>query len=177
MANPATSNPPVRPPGPWDAVKITNRPNGIAGALGFKRVIVTFNGVDSEPIWDVLENDPLTTLQAGEVIEAYFKSEDKVKKLGIISIDCRMDAAIGGYDVTITTQEWKPGLTFVPTAPIDPNAACFKPISDIDNIIYGCDCSGFKQGNGVSFDSQDAYEQEWTNCPCCKKPFNVFILV
>jgi hypothetical protein len=106
MPNPATSSPP-RQPGPWDAVKITNRPNGIAGALGFKRVIVTFNGVDSEPIWDVPPDDPLTTLQAGEKIEAYFKSLNEVKQLLIVSVDVRMDNIIGGYDVIINTEEWK----------------------------------------------------------------------
>ena len=39
--------------------------------------------------------------------------------------------------------------------------------------IYGCDCDGFRRGNGISFDSQDAYELGWTKCPCCKKPFAV----
>lgn len=172
MANPATSNHPVRQPAPWDAVKITNRPNGIAGALGFKRVIFTLNGVDSEPIWDVPADDPLTTLQAGERVEAYFKSLDEVKQLIITSIDVRLDDMLDGYYVTINTEEWiDQGFVADDPSTTDPNAACFKPIPDIENIIYDCDCPGFKKGNGVAFDSQDAYEQEWTSCPCCNEPF------
>jgi len=44
-------------------------------------------------------------------------------------------------------------------------------ISQRPTVIFGCNCDGFKKGNGVWFDSQDAMEGNWQRCPCCKKPF------
>lgn len=38
-------------------------------------------------------------------------------------------------------------------------------------VIFGCECEGFRQGNGIWFDSQDSEELGWTECPCCHKPF------
>jgi hypothetical protein len=134
----------------------------------WKRVVVVLNGIESEPIYDVPADDSLTTLQAGEKIEAFFKSLDEVKQLIITSIDCNLNDVHGGYDVTITTQEYDPGLTFIPN---DPSSPINNLDKDIETIIYSCDCAEFKRRNGIDFDSQDAYEQGWKNCPCCNKPF------
>lgn len=38
-------------------------------------------------------------------------------------------------------------------------------------VIQGCDCDGFRRGNGIWFDSQDLREFESTKCPACHKPF------
>ena len=59
-----------------------------------------------------------------------------------------------------------------------PNASTAHPLgaaagSDAVALIYGCDCDGFRRGNRISFDSQDAHELGWTKCPCCHKPFRV----
>lgn len=39
-------------------------------------------------------------------------------------------------------------------------------------VIFNCDCEGFRRGNGIWFDSQDAQELNWTSCPACHKPFD-----
>lgn len=39
------------------------------------------------------------------------------------------------------------------------------------SLIYSCDCEGFKQKNGISFDTQDLHVLGYQRCPCCQKPF------
>lgn len=38
-------------------------------------------------------------------------------------------------------------------------------------IIIGCECEGYRKGNGIWFDTQDIEECHITACPACGKPF------
>ncbi|MES3031144.1 MAG: hypothetical protein V4697_01885 [Patescibacteria group bacterium] len=40
-------------------------------------------------------------------------------------------------------------------------------------MIIDCGCPGWVSGEGLTFDTQDAREQEWTKCPFCEKPFRI----
>ena len=46
-----------------------------------------------------------------------------------------------------------------------------KSIQPNTRYIYECDCISFQARIGITIDTQDLRELQYTGCPYCKKPF------
>lgn len=115
MPSPATGIVP-----PWMAIKIPNHPMAL-NKLGYKVLTFhlrdydrvfgnTFVEIESEPLYNVPPNDPLTLLAVGDKIEVYFRSSNQIKIVTVIEIDTRLDNMLDGYIGRIRVEESVPGL-------------------------------------------------------------------
>lgn len=119
MPNPATGTVP-----PWMAIKIPNHPMAL-NKLGYKVLTFhlreydrvfgnTYTDIESEPLYHVPPNDPLTLLAVGDKVEVFFRSSNQTKTVTVIEIDTHWDGVMDGYIGRIRVEESVPGLSQLP---------------------------------------------------------------